>query len=175
LGGRLGIRLGDWKAGLSMTRDHFNVGSLELAPGEVVDLQQLTRRRIGADLSCVWNEFSFEAEFIDVSYDDDLPQISEDKRFYYATLGYRVSERWLLYGSYWVTREHSTERIEPEPVGILKQRVIVPNAGFSYQIRDSILIKAQYAPVDIEARFAPLDLAEDIEFDHLSASLSVMF
>ena len=175
VGGRLGIRVGEWKAGISVTRDHFNVAPLEITPGDVIDLQQLTRRRLGADVSCAWNELSLEAEFIDVSYDDDRPEISEDKRFYYATLGYRTSERSLIYGSYWVTREHSTEQVDPYPVGILKQRVEVPTIGISYQMRESVMLKAQFAPVDIELRVPSWGLEHEVEFDHLSAAVSVVF
>lgn len=175
VGGRLGIRVGEWKAGLSATRDHFNTAPFELEPGNAIDLQQLTRRRLGADLSFAWNEYSFEAEIIDVSYDDDRPDISEDKRFYYAALGYRASERLMLYGSYWVTREHGVELIEPDRAASVKQRVIVPTIGISYQMRESLMLKAQYAPVDIEARIPSQDLEQEIEFDHLSAAVSVVF
>ena len=175
VGGRLGIRIGDWNAGLSGTRDHFNVAPLEITPGRIVDLQQLTRRRFGADISCVNRDWSLEAEFIDVSYDDDLPEISEDKRFYYATLGYRATERLVLYGSYWVTDDHSTEQFGPQQASVLEQRVEVPTVGISYQLRESIMLKAQYAPVDIDARVRSLDLEQETEFDHLSTAVSVVF
>lgn len=37
------------------------------------------------------------------------------------------------------------------------------------------MLKAQYAPVDIEARIPSQDLEQEIEFDHLSAAVSVVF
>lgn len=175
VGGRIGIRIGEWKAGLSATRDHLNAAPLEIIPGTIVDLQQLTRRRLGVDLSCANRDWSFEAEFIDVSYDDDMPGISQDKWFYYGTLGYRATERLLLYGSYWITNEHGFGQIEAQQVSSVKQRVEVPTIGVSYQLRESIMLKAQYAPVNIDLEVPSMGLAETFEFRHLSTAISVVF
>jgi len=81
----------------------------------------------------------------------------------------------LIYGSYWVTREHSTEQVNPYPVGILKQRVEVPTIGISDQMRESVMLKAQFAPVDIELRVPSWGLEHEVEFDRLSAAVSVVF
>jgi hypothetical protein len=130
---------------------------------------------LGGDLSCATRDWSLEAELIDVSYDDDTPGISEDKRFYYGTLGYQATERLLLYGSYWVTTGHGVEQIVAQQVSSVQQRVEVPTMGVSYQLRESIMLKAQYAPVNIDLEVPSMGLAETIEFRHLSTAISVVF
>jgi hypothetical protein len=191
IGGRLGVRYRELKAGLSGSRDHLNVGVIQVAPGETIDLRQLTRRRLGADLSYLWQDLSFEAEALSVDYDDDVPGFSADKSFYYATLGYRASERLYLYGSYYVTREDFVDVIEdldPDRAYAGDSRVEVPTVGFSYQLRDSIVLKGQFAPVDIEAHVrrsvaegraefsaTTPPVTNAIELNHLSTSISVVF
>jgi hypothetical protein len=177
IGGRIGVRSGgsgEWKLGVSATRDHYNAPSLGVTPEVGTDLQQLTRRRLGADFSCVHRDLSLEAEIIDVSYDDDTPAINEDKRFYYATLGYRATERLFVYGSYWLTQENAMD----QALGVvtrIKQRVEVPTLGLAYELRPSIMLKAQWASVDIEADLPALELSQQIDYNHFSTAFSVVF
>lgn len=175
IGGRIGVRHKDWKAGVSATRDHFDVGQVKLVEGEIEDLNQLTRRRLGADISYVNRDMSFEAEFIDVSYDDDLASLNEDKQFYYATLGYHATERLFVYGSYWVTEENDTNTDEDGLAIRLQQTVTVPTLGISYELRPEIVLKAQWAPVDIDLDIPTLGIEQRAEYHHVSASFSVVF
>ena len=46
----------------------------------------------------------------------------------------------------------------------VKQRVEVPTIGVSYQLRESIMLKAQYAPVNIDLEVPSMGLAETFEF-----------
>lgn len=175
VGGRLGLRRGDWKAGLSASRDHVNAeGPVEYPPGRVLRFERVTRRRLGADLSWLWRDLSFEAEAIAVAYDDDTPGLSFDKEFYYATLGWRLWERLLVYGSYWLTEEEIVDD-DDGTVVVGQQHVEVPTAGAALQVSDRIVAKAQFAPVDLDGRARNLGLEYDVGFNHLSASVSVVF
>lgn len=185
LGGRVGLRNKEWKVGLSATRDHFNAGEpIATEGGGTLSLQQITRRRAGMDLSGTWRDWSLEAEWIAVGYDDDTPRISFNKYFYYATLGYRPTEKLFVYGSYWLSDTNFLERepMRPEGIGIGSfgpttgnERIKVPTVGCAYQVRDSIVWKAQFAPVDGEVERQDLDLDQEYEFNHFSTSISVIF
>lgn len=172
VGGRIGLRNGDGKIGLSATRDHINGESSDLV---TIDLEQLTRRRLGADVSYAWRSATFEAEIIDVAYDDDSPLYSFDKRFWYATLAVRATDRLLLYGSYYETDEHDVHMVVEDTISSVHSKVKVPTVGASYQLRPSVMLKAQYAPVDIEASADNLEADNNFDFHHLSAAVSVIF
>ena len=113
IGGRLGLRYDNVKLGFSTARDHVNSEPVTLVPGEApFAFEEVTRTRFGADLSFDVGDFTFESEFISVSYDDDNPAIRLDKEFYYATIGYRPREELLVYASYWLAREDFTEFLD---------------------------------------------------------------
>jgi hypothetical protein len=180
LGGRLGLRVKEWKAGLSVARDHVNAGEpIETERGEL-SLQQITRRRFGADLSGLWKDWSLEAEWIAVDYDDDTPEVTFDKSFWYATLGYRASERWYVFASYWVVDNNFVEDINELDVGHEgvtpgSELIVVPTLGLTFNLRDQIILKGQFAPVDGESELPELGLSQEYEFNHISVALSVIF
>ena len=129
-----------------------------------------------------WSETSNpdEAEVIIVGYDDDVSGVAFDKEFGYAPLGYRFGERLDLYASYWRTAE---DFVQPQPVGPAMagvQRVKVPTVGLAYEARENIVVKAQFAPIDLEGEGHDVGAPQvkhryEAEFRHVATSVSVVF
>jgi hypothetical protein len=69
LGGRVGVRIGKQKGGVSFTYDRANLGSLGLS--------SVPRRRIGADLSLQVHPLSLDAELISVKDQLDESQLHQ--------------------------------------------------------------------------------------------------
>ena len=180
VGGRIGVRFGELKFGFSATRENVN-GSpgLELVSGEPpFSFKEVPRIRLGGDLSYHVGRFSFEAEFITVTYDDDMPEVNIDKEFYYGTVGYHVTEQLFVYGSYWVTTENITQEVDfvdPPTIASGVTDIKVPTVGIAYNLNDRITLKSQFAPVDIEAEIPSLKLALETEFNHYSIAVSIFF
>ncbi|MFQ6115831.1 MAG: porin [bacterium] len=180
IGGRIGARFGELKIGLSGTRENVNgFPSVEAVTGNPpVYFNEVPRTRLGGDLSYHLEKFSFEAEFIIVTYDDDMPEVCIDKTFYYGTLGYQVTEQLFVYASYWVTEEEFTQELDflDAPVVVSgKSDIKVPTIGVSYNLNDRVTLKGQFAPVDIEPEIPSLQLRQEIEFNHYSIAASVFF
>jgi len=165
LGGRLGLRYSNLKAGVSVTFDKqdfsYVADSLNFPPAR---LSSLPRIRLGGDFSFNAGRFSFEAEAIRVMYDDDHPGLNLDKRFYYGTLGYSLSEKLFIYGSYWATSE------EFLPFG--DRDFNVETAGIAYALFDGLVFKAQYARADISST---RPRREELNIDFYGLAFSVVF
>ena len=139
VGGRIGVRQGDAKLGLSISYDKTNFFQplADSVKQEVGDLEEIPRIRMGADFSMHIDDFSIEAESIQVRFDDDLVGFRSVLNFYYATLGYRVSDILLAYVSYWYEEERLTN--------FGNGKIKVPTVGAAYNLNDGITIKGQYA------------------------------
>jgi hypothetical protein len=181
LGGRVGIRLGEFKVGLSSTIDYVNFfeGARDFIDAPPSQFSEIPRIRFGGDLSYhIW-KISLWAEFIKVTYDDDFPDVSINRFFYYATLGYRIGDDVLLYLNYMKTEEDITEVTIPdngEPTLYTgRQNVHVPSCGLSYTIFDRLAFKAQFAPVKLKGDLETLDLEFDINFNYYAVAISVFF
>ncbi len=172
IGGRVGIRTGDLKLGVSHTSDKSNFllrdGGRFGLPTAM--LRNVPRARLGADFSYYQNRIFFEAEAIRV-YEDYQVDMDFDKRFAFATLGYQVTEDLLGYVSYWVMQEDV--RLDAREIG----KLFVPTVGVSYQLRDRIMLKAQYAYVtakfDVQSEFGPA--SERNKFHYFATAVSVVF
>ncbi|MBT6149771.1 MAG: hypothetical protein HOH74_30310 [Gemmatimonadetes bacterium] len=179
VGGRIGLRADALKIGFSAARDHaYGLIPADLIVAQPLINQQITRRRLGADFSWLWRDWSIEAEGIWVTYDDDLPDFSQDKRFVYATLGYQHTERLFLYASYWIVEEDFTRPVDlvGASTSVLGEAsTTTPNIGASYQLRDSIILKTHLANVQLAAEIPSLALGQDGDFYHLSVAVSVVF
>ncbi len=180
-GGRIGLRRGELKVGLSATLDYVNYfrALKGFLPDQGVRFSEIPRVRLGGDLALYLGRFSLEAEFITVTYDDDFPEVSLNKRFYYATLGYQFSEPLFVFISYWLTEqdfpitvpgEGETSRLET-----VKNDVRVPNIGLAYNLNDRITMKAQFAPVEIENKTDIPFFPQKFNFNHYSMAVSVFF
>ena len=192
VGGRLGIRHGELKAGLSATADqvkdakaYFASLSNPFNPGELDALfaalkkpvGRITRWRWGGDLSFHLGEFSFEGEVIHAGYNDNVAELKLDRDFNYATVGYQYSEALLIYASY-QTEEAEITRYDEVFGGLyqLTTDIDLPMLGFAYRINDRVTLKGQYAPVDINVDLSVADYdEEDQELTYIGAAVSIVF
>jgi hypothetical protein len=171
VGGRLGLRwnnqdagLSEVRVGLSSTFDRVNFfrGVSELVTDDPTELTELERRfeelprwRFGGDLAVFWRRFYLQSEFISVVHGENSSNLDVDKYFYYATLGYFLSERTEVYGSYWRTDEFGKVRnIVGRPLFALDQRVKlnVYTLGGKYNITPRVVCKFQWAIADLNNR-----------------------
>jgi hypothetical protein len=180
VGGRLGMRHGELKAGFSATYEQVKslhgLEPLFSLPPDALD--DVPRWRWGADLSFLWRNFSFEGEIIHVGFDDDVPLLKVDRDFYYGTLGRYFTEELFAYVSYQSTEEDFTSQ-DPESGDFYVATVDIslPEIGAAYRINDRVTLKAQYAPVGIDvghSGIADYDL-EDNRADYLALAVSVIF
>ncbi len=189
-GGRVGLRVGDLKMGVSGTADKTklftritNDLNVPIAPFEERD-----RLRLGADVSFQNDLLLFEAEYIDVSYDEfsseglgagvlnRLEEFELDLAFYYGTLGFNVKESLLLYGTYWRSRSIGPLYANIQRGFIEEKEILnVPGFGFSYQLSDRVRLKAQYAHVKVS-----VDVGDNLQrirktSNFYSAAASIFF
>ena len=171
LGGRMGVRFKELKAGFSYTYDEVDdYNGIDTLIGLLPSKYDLIRRmRFGGDLSYRFQDFSFEAEYIKVFFDDDSPDFDVDKMFYYGTLGYQISDRLLVYYSHMRTEENLL--IRPLNSGI-SVKVTVKGFGSAYDFNERIRLKIQYGAVNINVQNLP---EQGEKFDYYSAAISVFF
>jgi hypothetical protein len=192
VGGRVGLRFKELKAGISGSYDKGNIYDnllfwTHISPEpdsvagllgvQVSDFDRVGRGRLGVDLSYnIWR-ISFEGEYIAVDYDDRTIDWNVDKEFYYATLGYQLTDRLLIYGSYWYTRENFIHFTYDEGEELIFERadfeIIVPNVGLAYTYSDRMTFKLQFAHVDIGSDTS--DLVPDEQLKILAGAISIFF
>jgi hypothetical protein len=177
IGARLGLRYGELKAGVSATRDIINYFSgaydtlFQNTPPD--KFKEVPRIRFGMDLSYNYNNFSFESEYIQVTYDFDVPNFNFDKYFYYATLGYYLTDPMFIYISYWVNEEYYPPFTIQSNKKSEELEVTVPNIGLAYNISDRIKAKLHYAYVGVHS--GNQEIFKDRFFHFLSTAISVVF
>jgi hypothetical protein len=174
-GGRVGLRYKELKAGISATHERVNyfksLGKLLGEPSS--KFEELPRIRLGTDVSYRLGDFSFEGEYISVVYDEGTDQVDFDKKFFYGTLGWNVTEPLFLYASYWQTEEHNTEIIENDFLKFLVD-VEVVTGGLSYNLSDRIALKGQVAIVMINSDLPP-SFFSGTDFEVYSLAISIFF
>ncbi|HEX9654381.1 MAG TPA: porin [bacterium] len=148
VGGRLGVRYRELKLGLSATYDKDNIFESRAADFDIPrpEWNEIPKTRLGGDLSYEYANFSFESEFIKVDMEKDTPGLSANLDFYYATLGYRVTEKLFLYSSYWVMDSRLvvlTPGLEVSEGGDIR----VYTLGGWHRLTDRISLKAQFSRV----------------------------
>jgi len=164
-GGRLGLRLPNLKAGVSVTFDNQDFSDVaDSLNYPRARFRRMPRIRLGGDFSFNAGRFSGEAEIIRVTYDDDHPVFNGDKEFFYGTLGYSISEKLFLYGSYWAAGEKFL------PFG--DRDFNVETAGISFALFDSLVLKAQYARAEISATQPD---REELDLNYYALALSAVF
>ncbi len=173
VGGRVGIRIDELKAGFSATFDRSAVfqGAEELTGLTARRYFSIPRQRTGADVSYYFRGWSIEAEWINVAFDEP-PELDLDLAFYYATLGYRLSEKLLVYGGYWLTKERSVVVDRHELIDIN-----VPIFGLAYTLEDQITLKVQFADVDVDIdyRDSKERFVGTTSYQYMTVAVSVAF
>ncbi len=180
VGGRLGIRFGKLKFGISGTYDKDNIFKSLAADNQITntDFSEIPKTRLGIDLSYDFDKFSFEGELINVDMETDRKGIKADLDFYYATLGYHFTEKLFVYGSYWFLESNleflinDFEEKEGEDIHVI-------SLGASYTITDQISLKAQFARVMNEEEETQIKenkiRTEDEQFNIATVAISVIF
>ncbi|MDH3216900.1 MAG: hypothetical protein OEN01_11525, partial [Candidatus Krumholzibacteria bacterium] len=172
VGGRLGVRLGELKVGVSGTYDRasFPTEFADTLGVPVKTTQERPRTRFGADISHRVGRFTIESEYIKVNYHVDIPQLGLQREFYYGTLGYDLTERLFAYVSYWNTRDILVAKSGATDFGE-NVEVEVPTAGAFYRVNDRISVKAQYAYVRVGINIPEVSS----NFNHFGMAVSVFF
>ncbi|MEM8486466.1 MAG: hypothetical protein AAF564_13025 [Bacteroidota bacterium] len=190
VGGRIGVRVEGLKAGISATRESVDSFRLPNQPS----LAAVAKIRIGTDVSFYYNRFSFEGELITVLYDVDAPadlgllpdgtepNIDLERLFYYGTLGYEMTERLFVYGSYWYTKE-KFEQFLPLASLMERQSIEVFSLGARYSMLqdedgfDRITLKAQYAyvPVKFKLEEEMFRVTDNQNIHFFGLAISVLF
>ncbi len=190
VGGRIGVRVEGLKAGISATRESVDFFRLLDQPS----LAAVAKTRIGTDVSFYYNGFSFEGELITVLYDVDAPAdlgqlpdgtdpyIDLERFFYYGTLGYEMTERLFVYGSYWYTKE-KFEQLLPVTNLMERQSIEVFSLGARYSLLqdedgfDRITLKAQYAyvPVKFKLEEETFRTTDNQNIHFFGLAISVLF
>ena len=177
VGSRIGLRYNELKFGVSATRDIINYFSgyydTLLTNVNPDRFKEVPRIRIGIDLSYNYYNFAFESEFIRVAYDFDIPNFKFDKHFYYATLGYYLSDPLFIYASYWVTEEYYPPYTIYNNKNPEELEITVPNFGFAYNLSDRVKMKFHYAYVGIHS--GNQAIYKDRFFHFISSAISVFF
>jgi hypothetical protein len=143
VGGRVGLGYDNLKLGISTTFDKSNKSNLGI--GDV------SRVRIGADLSFAFSGFKWESEYINVKYSLDDAQSSRlvllhnfvnplistslDKVFYYGVLTYNITDDLYVYGKY----DYLKDKADLSCNGMKGYSV-----GGGYKPTDDVLLKVQY-------------------------------
>jgi len=177
IGSRIGVRYNELKFGISATRDIINYFSgfydtlfPNISPDKFKEVQRI---RLGGDLSYNYGDFSFESEYIQVTYDFNVAGFNFDKKFYYATLGYYISDPLFAYVSYWITEEYYAPYTIYGNSKSEELEITVPNIGFAYNLTDRIKTKFHYAYVGIHS--GNQKLYQDRFFHFISTAVSVFF
>jgi len=184
IGGRLGVRYRNLKSGISFTHDNTNfLAGMETLLGVKQDaLKELSRTRVGADLSYSWEVLTFEGELISVRYDEET-NYDFDLYFSYSTFGIYAGEKTFIYISYWYTYFNTFGIVEliDETSGDPEIEVFdsylkmnIPSVGMAYEINDRIKVKAQYARIKTSSRIS-VELEDKEKGDFFYLAISAFF
>jgi len=170
VGGRIGLRFAEFKAGISGTYEKSNewLQVADLLGIGADELNNIPRVRFGGDLSFNFTKFVFESEMINVRYDEDFFQLNVDRDFYYGNLGYYISEPLAVYVGYYQTYENLRAANFSQ-----RAKIETPGIGAAYSFTDRIKIKAQYARVMIRARSG--SIVADEKWNFFATAISVIF
>jgi len=183
LGSRIGIRVGELKAGISITHDNTNLmkGAEKIYGGSSSRFVEVPRYRLGGDFSINFRNFSLQSEIISVTYDDDAAALNYNKKFTYCTVGYQFTETMFSYVSFWKTIEDFNFLINksaiPESVSDFQQnkmQIVVPTFGMAYNLSDRITLKGQIASSKISST-NPHFYYKGGKFFYFSVAASIIF
>jgi hypothetical protein len=167
-GGRIGIKTGGLRAGVSVSFDTDNLENFVMDEnGDAATLGDLNRYRFGSDFDFKFNNFELSAEYLIVktvtpaSVQDSLnlwslldPYFignSFDKKFYYATLLYNFSDE--LFG--YVMYDYLNDSVDPYYFGL--DGYYGYHLGGGYYLTDNVIFKVQFT-----RNFARFNTGEDV-------------
>jgi len=96
IGGRLGANVGNFSLGISGTWDRDN--------SQATLSEDVPRIRMGSDLTYTTAKVFFEGELIYVKMNPEA-DVDMNKIFYYATLGYNITDKFYGYSSYSILKD----------------------------------------------------------------------
>jgi hypothetical protein len=181
IGGRVGMRYSELKAGFSATHEKLNDFAVfeDFLDLPASQYREVPLNRIGADLSFNWKDVAFEGEYISAIVDREFIRgIDVKVDFYYVTLGYYFNEWLFVYGSLSqleiVDFEIGISSITPPADTVFfavdsQTKVDLPTFGFSYNLNDRITFKGQVMFVDINLELSGAN--DDIVFDRFGREL----
>lgn len=186
-GGRIGMRSGGLKIGISGTYDHTNPGNPYALPtyfkgtpmyAVASMLGPVVRTRFGFDASYQVAGFTFEGEYIGVIHSltdkqqatlNIIPTMTHgylyndlDKLTYYATLGYDFNEQWYGYATY--------AKLQDKFNLVFHSGMNNYGFGGGYRPTNSVVVKAQYGKYEMVDR-----VVADFAMDRYSVAVSVYF
>lgn len=150
VGGRIGLRRGNVKFGISGSYDQADLSRIPIFTADFTGVGTLPRYRLGLDLMVNLPAFYVEAEFIHVYYGLNreksalLATLAEsnflfnealDKLFGYVTVGADFGESWFAYGMFSYIEDRSNIVTE-DGFGMY-------SLGGGYRLNDMLIFKAQ--------------------------------
>ena len=166
-GGRVGIKIGDFRLGVSATFDKDNQQS-KLK-------QDVPRSRMAFDLGYSYKNFFLDGEYISIKLSPSDVSASQDKLFYYGTLGYNISESLFAYGCYSYLKDDNNSVLSAGMKGL--------TFGAGYKPTDALVVKIGYSNYNAASSF-PLILnpalpafTTDVQLDYTvyQFAISVLF
>lgn len=186
-GGRVGFSYETMRTGVSMSTDKENQRYfVTSSDGQTANLGDLNRHKIGADLQASFGNWSLSAEYMVTQ--TTVPKIAQDsidtwnvadpnaigkgfqKKFYYVTLQYDVTEELYMYGMY----DYLNDDHNPFFFGL--DGYYGYHIGAGYRLNEAVVLKLQgdhnRARFDIGTSATPI---RDYSEYQLSAGISMTF
>lgn len=180
-GGRVGIRYGGLKTGISATHEKLNAfaGTEHFLGTPASRYVEMPLTRIGTDLSLYWKDFVLESEYINTKVNREIATGLDFKvDFYYVTVGLYVNEFLFVYGT--------LSQLEIDNFGIridsiippsdtvysgfdTKTKIDLPTVGFSYNLNNRITFKGQVLLADINEEW--LDVNSSAAFNRFERNI----
>ncbi len=142
VGGRLGVRIKEFKCGISFTYDKVKYfEAYHMVFGNMFsELDEIRRIRAGFDLSFKYKKFSFEMETTAVDYDEGTEYFDLDKKFAYNTISYNITDKLLCYATY--------NYMDAKVLPLFEQSFTSNYLGLAYNLNERIVLKAQWGEVN---------------------------
>lgn len=166
-GGRLGVKYGSLRLGVSTSFDKEN---------RRADLKEdVPRTRLGFDLGFSAYNFFLEGEYIGVNLSSENTTQDLNKHFYYATLGYNITDQLFAYGSYSYMDDKSNTTFNDG------MKAVIVGAG--YRPIDSVVLKAAYSNyyidtsfgVTVDPRIPPVNSKFDMDGKIYQLAVAILF
>lgn len=166
-GGRVGMKYGDLRFGVSATMDKDNMQSTLK--------EDVSRTRLAFDFGYSIKNFFLDAEYISVKLDAKNATTSFDKQFYYATLGYNFTDEFFGYGSYSYLKDEGNNVLNAGMKGII--------VGAGFKPADAVVVKLGYSnynadssfPVVVNPALPAVTTNVNLDYNVYQLAISVLF